>query len=207
MAHRLVWAPGMVSVGLGEVVEAPFETHDGNGEVGQAGEISRPVAGMNAATVLVIGDVAHVMETIFDAPMPSHELEHAFGAGLLQGQGGQPMDGLVLHDAGLAVLSFALDAKRHPAMGELAALGFGAQVQDPATRKRPVEMFDEERDRLQRLPELVYDLGSVHTVRASNRFRITFETNRYSVPAEYASATLTLKSYPDHPRVLLEQRR
>ena len=103
------------------------------------------------------------------------------------------------------------------------------------TRKRPVEMFDEERDRLQRLPELVYDLGSVHTVRASNRFRITFETNRYSVPAEYASATLTLKSYPDrlciyhrdrlvarhrrsyerhrdfehpdHPRVLLEQRR
>ena len=103
------------------------------------------------------------------------------------------------------------------------------------TRKRPVEMFAEERDRLQRLPELVYDIGSVHTVRASNRFRVTFETNRYSVPAEYASARLTLKSYPDrlciyhrdrlvarhrrsyerhrdfehpdHPRVLLEQRR
>ena len=29
------------------------------------------------------------------------------------------MDGLVLHDAGLAVLSFALDAERDPAMGEL----------------------------------------------------------------------------------------
>ena len=103
------------------------------------------------------------------------------------------------------------------------------------TKKRPVEMFDEERDRLRRLPELVHDIGSVHTVRASNRFRITFETNRYSVPAEYASARLTLKSYPDrlciyhrdrlvarhrrsyerhrdfehpdHPRALLEQRR
>ena len=72
-------------------------------------------------------------------------------------------------------------------------------------------------------------------MRASNRFRVNFETNRYSVPAEYASARLTLKSYPDrlciyhcdrlvarhrrsyerhrdfehpdHPRVLLEQRR
>ena len=64
MAHRLVWAPGIVSVRLGEVVEAPFETHDGNGEVGQAGEVSRQVAGMNAATVLVIGDVAHVVKSI-----------------------------------------------------------------------------------------------------------------------------------------------
>ena len=65
------------------------------------------------------------------------------------------------------------------------------------TRRRPVELFDEERDRLRRLPELVHDIGSVHTVRASNRFRVTFETNRYSVPAEYASARLLLKSYPD----------
>ncbi len=82
---------------------------------------------------------------------------------------------------------------------------------------------------------LVHDIGSVHTVRASNRFRVTFETKRYSVPAEYASAKLTLNSYPDrlcihhrdrlgarhrrsyerhrdfehpdHPRALLEQRR
>ena len=85
------------------------------------------------------------------------------------------------------------------------------------------------------LPELLYDVGAVHTVRASNRFRVTFDTNRYSVPAEYASQRLTLKSYPerlciyhhdrllarhprsyerhrdfehpDHPRALLEQRR
>ena len=56
---------------------------------------------------------------------------------------------------------------------------------------------NEERDQLRRLPELVYDIGSVHTVRASNRFRVTFETKRYSVPAEYASARPVLKSYPD----------
>ena len=34
-------------------------------------------------------------------------------------------------------------------------------------------------------------------VRASNRFQVTFETNRYSVPAEYASQRLPLKAYPD----------
>ena len=34
-------------------------------------------------------------------------------------------------------------------------------------------------------------------VRASNRFRVTFETNCYSVPEEYASQRLTLKANPD----------
>ena len=65
------------------------------------------------------------------------------------------------------------------------------------TRRRPVDRFEEERDRLQPLPERVHDFGNVHTVRASNRFRVTFEANRYSVPAEYASQRLTLKAYPD----------
>ena len=65
------------------------------------------------------------------------------------------------------------------------------------TRRRPVDRFEEERDRLRPLPERVHDFGNVHTVRASNRFRVTFEANRYSVPAEYASQRLTLKAYPD----------
>ena len=65
------------------------------------------------------------------------------------------------------------------------------------TRKRPVDLFALEREQLRPTPELVYDIGAVHTVRASNRFRVTFDTNRYSVPAEYASQRLTLKSYPD----------
>ena len=41
------------------------------------------------------------------------------------------------------------------------------------------------------------DIASHHNVVASNRFRVTFQTNRYSVPAEYASTRLTLKAYPD----------
>ena len=48
------------------------------------------------------------------------------------------------------------------------------------THKRPLDLFALERDQLRPLPELLYDLGSVHTVRASNRFRVTFDTNRYS---------------------------
>jgi hypothetical protein len=34
-------------------------------------------------------------------------------------------------------------------------------------------------------------------VRASSQFRITLDTNHYSVPAEYAGAPLTLKTHPD----------
>ncbi|NIR29013.1 MAG: IS21 family transposase [Gammaproteobacteria bacterium] len=103
------------------------------------------------------------------------------------------------------------------------------------TRERPLERFEAERPHLRTLPPHDPDIGTVHTVRASNRFRVTFETNRYSVPAEYASQRLTLKAYPericiyhqakliarhrrsyerhrdfedpDHPKALLAQRR
>lgn len=67
------------------------------------------------------------------------------------------------------------------------------------THKRPLDLFALERDQLRPLPELLYDVGAVRTARASNRFRVTFDTNRYAVPAEYASQRLTLKSYPDRP--------
>ena len=78
-------------------------------------------------------------------------------------------------------------------------------------------------------------MATIHQVRVSPRFRVSYDTNRYSVPAEYASTLVTLKSYPDriciyrndtliarharcydrhrdiedpdHPKALLEQRR
>ncbi|MGH8673726.1 MAG: IS21 family transposase [Burkholderiales bacterium] len=103
------------------------------------------------------------------------------------------------------------------------------------TRQRPIDRFTEEREQLQPMAATPFDIGNIHTLRASNRFRITFETNRYSVPAEYASQRLTLKAYPervgiyagdkliarhvrsydryrdfedpDHPRALLAERR
>ena len=103
------------------------------------------------------------------------------------------------------------------------------------TRKKPVEMFAEERACLSRLPSFPYDTGSLSQVRAGKQFRVTFDTNRYSVPAEYAGARLTMKAFtdrlcfyhdhkliarhtrsydrhqdiedPDHPKALLEIKR
>jgi transposase len=65
------------------------------------------------------------------------------------------------------------------------------------THKKPVDQFAFEKKALQALPAQPYDVSVIHTVRASNRFRVVLDSNRYSVPAEYASTLLTLKAYPD----------
>ncbi len=65
------------------------------------------------------------------------------------------------------------------------------------THKRPVDLFKEEQPRMQVAPAHPYDIGTVLSVRASSRFRVSLDANRYSVPAEYASTPLTLKVYPD----------
>ena len=65
------------------------------------------------------------------------------------------------------------------------------------TRKKPVELFAEEQPHLKTLPINPYDIATISQVRASSQFRVTLDTNRYSVPAEYAGADITLKLYPD----------
>lgn len=103
------------------------------------------------------------------------------------------------------------------------------------TRKKPVELFEAERPCLRPLPTNDFDIATVSPQRASSQFRITIDTNRYSVPAEYAGRALTVKtdpericvyagekliarhirSYeryqdfedPDHPKALLAQRK
>jgi len=65
------------------------------------------------------------------------------------------------------------------------------------TRRKPVAMFQEERASLLPLPPHPYDIGTISQVRASKQFRVGLESNQYSVPAEYAGASLTLKTYPD----------
>ena len=101
------------------------------------------------------------------------------------------------------------------------------------TRKQPQELFSEER--LNSLPIEPYDCSTISQMRASSQFRIALDTNHYSVPAEYASSKLTVKTYadrlcvyaqgklvarhlrsydrhqdfedPDHPKELLAQRK
>jgi len=65
------------------------------------------------------------------------------------------------------------------------------------TRKRPGELWQSEKPYLTPLPAHPFDIATVSQVRASKQFRITLETNRYSVPAHFAGQALTLKTYPD----------
>lgn len=65
------------------------------------------------------------------------------------------------------------------------------------THQVPQELFAQERTHLRPLTVLPYDLATLHTVLASRRCRVTFETNRYSVPPAWAGKSLTLKVTPD----------
>jgi len=65
------------------------------------------------------------------------------------------------------------------------------------TGRKPVDMFSEEKNSLSQLPTFPYDIATISPVRACKQFRIRLDTNRYSVPAEYAGQILSLKTYPD----------
>ncbi len=69
------------------------------------------------------------------------------------------------------------------------------------THRQPMAMFAEEKPKLRPLPAHPFDAAVVSTVRVSNRCRVTVDTNRYSVPAAWASAPLTLKLYADRLRL------
>ena len=62
------------------------------------------------------------------------------------------------------------------------------------TRKKPNELFAEEKARLGPLLPTLYDVAQIRAVHATRRFRVRFDSNRYSVPAEYAGGRLVLTS-------------
>ena len=65
------------------------------------------------------------------------------------------------------------------------------------THQRPVDLFKEEQPRLRPLNPMPYDIGRIKSQRASKQFRVALDSNRYSVPAEFASQRVTVKAYPD----------
>lgn len=103
------------------------------------------------------------------------------------------------------------------------------------TRQRPIDLFEQEKAHLRPLNPATYDIARISTVRVSKQFRVAFDSNHYSVPVHYVSILVTLKAYPDrlciyhldqliarhdrcydrhqdienpdHPKVLVEQRR
>ncbi len=66
-----------------------------------------------------------------------------------------------------------------------------------ATKKTPMSMFPEDKAALSPIPLAPYDVSLLHNMRASSQFRITLDTNHYSVPAEYASKRVNVRSFPD----------
>ena len=71
------------------------------------------------------------------------------------------------------------------------------------TQRRPVDLWREELAHLQAVNARPFDVGRVLALRANRQFRVTLDTNRYSVPARCAGQAVTLKAYPD--RVCLYQ--
>lgn len=65
------------------------------------------------------------------------------------------------------------------------------------TKKPPVEVFKKEKPSLQSLPEEPYNIATIKAVRATKMFRVVLDTNRYSVPHEYAGAKLSMHTWPD----------
>jgi len=74
------------------------------------------------------------------------------------------------------------------------------------TGKRPVDRLPRERESMLPLPPYSYDIASIDQVRASRQFRVPVDGNRYSVPAEYAGAALTLNTYPDRLCIYHQQK-
>jgi transposase len=73
-----------------------------------------------------------------------------------------------------------------------------ANVRDHrATRKPPVELFLIEKPALRPLPTMAGDTSVTRIVRVTNRCRVVLDTNRYSVPALYASQRLTLVAFAE----------
>jgi transposase len=66
-----------------------------------------------------------------------------------------------------------------------------------ASGRRPCDLFALEKEQMQPLPALGYDITRSSRVRATNRCMVHFEANRYSVPFEYAGMFLELRAHPD----------
>lgn len=65
------------------------------------------------------------------------------------------------------------------------------------THKTPLELFAVEECKLKPVSVLPYDTALVRPLRVNSRFRVVWETNRYSVPAHWAGTLLTARIYAD----------
>lgn len=62
------------------------------------------------------------------------------------------------------------------------------------THKRPIDLYELEKDKLMALPNKDYDTKIVIPTKSTKDCRVRFDSNAYSVPFQYASKALTLKA-------------
>ena len=65
------------------------------------------------------------------------------------------------------------------------------------THQTPLALFQEEKSKLRPVTAPPYDTATIRTLPVNSRFRVIFETNRYSVPAHLAGSILTARIYAD----------
>ncbi len=71
------------------------EAKQADGEVSQRGDDLRTVLGSDLAAVLIKGDIADVVEAVFNSPMSAVQLKQAPGVGFFGTEAGDPVDGLL----------------------------------------------------------------------------------------------------------------
>ena len=103
-----------------------------------------------------------------------------------------------------------LNGHQYPTFSSLQAAGqawLNSQANDRihnATGKRPVELLAQEKPFLIPLPAIPYDTSVRERMRASTQFRLTLDTNRYSVPWQLAGQALDVKIHMDHLSIFHE---
>ncbi len=74
------------------------------------------------------------------------------------------------------------------------------------TRERPIDRFEKEKSFLRPLPVRPFDCDFVETLPASKNYRISFDTNTYTVPPLYAGITLTVRANDHEVRIFKGER-
>ena len=95
-------------------VARPGAVDEGNGKIAAGSKNLRGIAGAEAGAVFAKGDIAHVVQAIFDLPVATNQGEQTFGAGLGRSEGGDEIHG---------VGADASRGRRGDGAGELSDLG------------------------------------------------------------------------------------
>ncbi len=107
---RLIHAHREVACALGDVAET-VQAHDANHQIPDARHEPGAGAGAHSGTILVEGDIAHIVNSVFDLPMPPVQLKQPRRRGLFGVEAGDPVDYFGSSVAASKKYGVALDAE------------------------------------------------------------------------------------------------